>query len=80
MNSDHRRRTPREVRAIQEQLQLLADNPQLRHRLGVRRVTTEAPFADSRRRTDPNDRTRRHVMDVAGCNSDRERNYAAGLL
>jgi hypothetical protein len=80
MTSDHRRRTPSEIRAIQEQLEHLADNPQLRHRLGIRRVTTEAPFAGSRRRTDPNDRTRRHVMDVAARNSDRERNYAAGLL
>lgn len=80
MHSDHRRRTPREIRAIQEQLQLLADNPQLRHRLGVRRVSTQAPFADSRRPTDPNDQTRRHPMDVAGNSGDRDRNYAAGLL
>ncbi len=80
MTSDSPQRTPSEIRAIQEQLQVLADNPQLRHRLGYRRATTEAPYADSRRHTDPDDRTRRHVMDVAGRNSDRERNYAAGLL
>ncbi len=76
-----RRRTPSEIRAIQEQLQLLADDSQLRHRLGYRRASTkDLPVADSRRRTDPDDRTRRHVMDVAGRNSDRERNYTAGLL
>ena len=80
MTSDRRKRTPDEIRAIQEQLQLLADNPQLRHRLGYRRVSTTAPFADSRRPTDADDRNRRHIMDVAGRTSDRERNYAAGLL
>lgn len=80
MTPDHRPRTSTEIRALQEQLQALADNPQLRHRLGYRRVTMETPFADSRRSTDPNDRTQRHVMDVAGRNSDREKNYATGLL
>jgi len=80
MQSDRERRTPREIRAIQEQLQLLADNPQLRHRLGYRRAITALPFSDSRRITDPDDASRRHVMDVAGRTSDREQNYATGLL
>ena len=80
MTLDRRTRTPDEVRAIQEQLQLLADDPQLRRRLGRGRVSTKnLPFADSRRSTDPDDQSRRYVMDVAGRNRDRERNYAAGL-
>ena len=75
-----RRRTPREIRAIQEQLQVLADNPQMRHRLGHGRVTTRAPYADSRRPTDPLDSSRRHVMDCPGRDRDRDANYATGLL
>jgi hypothetical protein len=75
-----RRRTPREVAAIQEQLQLLADNPQLRHRLGYARVSSAAPYADSRRSTDPNDSSRRHIMDNGVRSTDAHRNYAAGLL
>ena len=39
-------RTPQEVRALLDRLQLLADNPQLRHRLGNARVSVELPFAD----------------------------------
>jgi hypothetical protein len=74
------RRTPREVRALLDQLQVLADCPQLRHRLGYGRVSVQPPFADSRRPTDPDDGSRRYVMDNSGRNSDRERNYAAGLL
>jgi hypothetical protein len=80
MTSDTRRRTPSEIRAIQEQLQLLADSPQLRRRLGYGRVTTAAPFADSRRPTDPKDASRRYAADYTNPNSDRNRNYAAGLL
>jgi hypothetical protein len=68
------------ARLIQEELQLLADNPQLRRRLRRGHVSTALPYADSRRPTDPNDTSRRHVMDYAGRNSDRDRNYAAGLL
>jgi hypothetical protein len=73
-------RTAREVRALLDQLQLLADSPQLRHRLGYGRVSVQPPFADSRRPTDPDDGSRRYVMDNSGRDSDRERNYAAGLL
>ena len=77
MTSEPRRRTPQEVRAILDQLQLLADQPQLRHRVGRVRVTTEAPFADSRRPTDP---TGRYRIDNGSRGSDQDRNYAAGLL
>ncbi len=78
--SDSRRRTAQEIRALQEQLQLIADCPQLRHRLGYARVSSQAPFADSRRPTDPGDTTRRYVMDYSGRNGDRDRNHASGLL
>ncbi len=78
--SANRGRTPREVRALLDQLQLLADSPQLRHRLGYARVSTAPPYADSRRPTDPKEGSRRYVMDCGGRDSDRERNYAAGLL
>jgi hypothetical protein len=73
-------RTTREIRALQEQLQLLADRPQLRHRLGYGRVNTTAPYADSRRSTDSNDGSRRYVMDNRSRAGDNDRNYAAGLL
>lgn len=69
-----RSRTQREVRTIQEQLQVLADHPQLRHRLGYGRVSVEAPYADSRR---PNSNGR---MDFMSYCRDQDRNYAAGLL
>lgn len=75
-----RRRSPGEVRAILDQLQLIADNPQLRKRLGYGRVSLTAPYADSRRPTDAGDRTRRFMADYRGRSSDRDRNYAAGLL
>lgn len=74
MTSESRRRTPEEVRAILEQLQLLADRPDLRHRLGYARVTAQAPYADSRRPTN-NGR-----MDNRSYSTDQNRNYAAGLL
>ena len=74
MTSEKRRRTPAEVRAILEQLQQLADQPQLRHRLGYTRVTAQAPYADSRRPTG-NGR-----MDNGSYSNDQNRNYAAGLL
>ena len=77
MTSEPRRRTPAEVRSILDQLQLLADRPQLRHRLGLARVSTRAPFADSRR---PNDAARGYRFDNRSRRSDQERNYAAGLL
>ena len=81
MTSDNRKRTPGEVTAILEQLQLLADNPQLRHRLGYRRASvTDLPFADSRRRTDPNDQSRRHIADIASNARDADANYGSGLL
>jgi hypothetical protein len=77
MTSEPRRRTPQEVRSILEQLQLLADRPQLRHRLGYRRVTTDAPYADSRRSTDPRGG---YGIDYTSPKRDQVRNYAAGLL
>lgn len=77
MTSETRRRTPREVRAILEQLQLLADRPQLRHRLGYGKVRTEAPYADSRRPTDPRGGYR---IDYRSRSCDQENNYATGLL
>lgn len=75
MTSGHRR-TSREVRAILDQLQLLADRPQLRHRLGYGRVSAKAPYADSRRPTDP----REYGIDYSSPSRDKQRNYAAGLL
>lgn len=74
MTSETRRRTPEEVRAIFDQLQQLADCPQLRHRLGYARVTAQAPYADSRR---PNGNGR---MDNMSYRRDQDRNYAGGLL
>ncbi len=73
-------RTDREVRALLDQLQQLADSPQLRHRLGYARVSVSPPFADSRRPTDPADGTRLWVMDYRTPAMDAHRNYAAGLL
>ena len=70
-------RTPREIRAIQDQLQLLADRPQLRHRLGYARVSVAAPYLDSRRSTDPRAGNR---ADCRTYRRDQEANYAAGLL
>jgi hypothetical protein len=67
-------RTPREVRAIQEQLQLLADRPQLRNRLGYGRAAAITPYADSRRPTADG------RMDYRSYSADQDRNYAAGLL
>jgi hypothetical protein len=75
-----RRRTEGDIRTAQEQLQLLADSPQLRHRLGYGRVSVELPFADSRRATDPTDGSYRSVMDYSSPARDADRNYAAGLL
>ena len=80
MTSGNRTRTPREIAAIQEQLQLLADNPQLRDRLGHGRVSTRAPYADSCRPNDPHDPSQRYVGDYSNPNRDRQRNYATGLL
>lgn len=77
MTSEPRHRTPSEVRAIQAQLQLLADHPQLRHRSGHGQVTAAAPFADSRRPTDPSSAWR---IDNRPRSPDADRNYAAGLL
>jgi hypothetical protein len=77
MTSQPRHRTPGEVHAIMEQLQLLADRPQLRHQLGYARVSANAPYADSRRRTDPR---RGWGMDYTSPKCDQNRNYAAGLL
>lgn len=77
MTSEQQRRTPGEVRAILEQLQLLADCPQLRHRLGLVRVTAKAPYADSRRPTDPRGG---YQIDYSSPRCDKQRNYAAGLL
>jgi hypothetical protein len=77
MTSQARRRTSSEVRAILEQLQLLADRPQLRHRLGYGRVTTKAPYADSRRPTDPRQGWR---IDNRSRKGDQDSNYAVGLL
>jgi hypothetical protein len=77
MTSEPRRRTPHEVRAILDQLQLLADQRQLRRRLGSVRVTTEAPSADSRRPTDP---TGGYRIDNGSRGGDQDRNYATGLL
>ena len=74
MTSESRRRTPGEVRAVLDQLQVLADRPQVRHRLGYARVTAQAPYADSRRPTE-NGR-----MDFMSYYRDQDRNYAAGLL
>jgi hypothetical protein len=76
----YRGRTAGEIRALLEQLQLIADSPQLRHRLGYSRVSSDAPYADSRRPTDPNDGSRLYVMDYQFPASDAQRNYAAGLL
>lgn len=70
-----RHRTPHEVCAIMEQLQLLADSPQVRHRLGYARISAQAPYADSRRPNDGNGR-----MDFTSYYRDMDRNYAAGLL
>lgn len=75
-----RGRTAREIASLQEQLQVLADSPQLRHRLGYSRVSVALPFADSRRPTDPTDGSRQWVMDYAFSARDADRNYAAGLL
>ena len=75
-----RPRTPDEVRAILDELQLVADNPQLRRRLGYGRVAVTAPYADSRRPTDASDRSRRSMADYRDPSRDRDRNYAAGLL
>lgn len=76
----NRGRTPRDVRALLAQLQVVADNPQIRHRLGYARVSSEAPYADSRRPTEPDDGSRRYVMDYRNPARDAQRNYAAGLL
>ena len=67
MTSD-RRRTPRNGRDILDQLQDLADRPQLRHRLGF------VSYADSRRPT------QNGLMDYRTYHRDQDRNYAAGLL
>ena len=67
-------RSESEVRAILDQLQLIADDPQLRHRLGRGRVMTRAPFADSRR---PNGDG---LMDYGVYPRDQQHNYATGLL
>jgi hypothetical protein len=64
----------REIQACLDELQVLADNPQLRHRRGYVRVSAALPFADSRRPTDPNDTTRRWVMDNGFSARDAERN------
>lgn len=77
--SDHHHPTPREIRAIQEELQLLADNPKLRRRHGDR-VRVASPFADSRRPTDAGDRSQRFISDCRVYAGDQSRNYAAGLL
>jgi hypothetical protein len=74
------RRTGSEVRVLLDRLQMLADNPQLRHRLGYARVSVEMPFSDSRRPTDPRDGSRLWVMDYGFSARDADRNYAAGLL
>ncbi len=68
------RRTPQEIRLIQEHLQLIADRPQLRRRLGYGRVAITAPYADSRRPTAGG------RMDNRSYYNDQDRNYAAGLL
>ena len=81
MTSERPHRTSGGIAAILEQLQLLADSPQLRHRLGYSRLsTTDLPYADSRRPTDPNDRTQRHIADIASYTRDADANYAVGLL
>jgi hypothetical protein len=67
----------REIRIIQADLQLLADRPQLRRKRGYGRVSAEAPYADSRRPTDPRGGYRIDNRPRAG---DADRNYAAGLL
>ena len=66
--------TRTEIRALQEQLQLLADRPQLRRRLGYGLVAITAPYADSRRPTADG------RMDNRSYRADQDRNYAAGLL
>lgn len=80
MTSPPRRRTPAEIRAVLDQLQLIADRPQLRHRLGLGSVNTKAPYADSRRPTDPRQGWARGVMDYSNPKCDQSSNYAAGLL
>jgi hypothetical protein len=68
------------IQAQLDELQRLADRPQLRHRLGLGRVSAAMPFADSRQPTDPADGTRLWVMDYSFSAHDAEKNYAAGLL
>jgi hypothetical protein len=80
VTSDTRRRIPGEIRSTLDQLQLLADSPQLRHRLGYVPVSVTPPYADSRRPTDPDDGSRLWVMDYTSPPTDAQRNYAAGLL
>jgi hypothetical protein len=70
----------RRIRATLDELQRLADDPQLRHRRGYSRVSVELPFSDSRRPTDPQDGSRLWVMDYRSRGCDNDRNYAAGLL
>lgn len=77
--SRHPRRIPQEIRAIQKELQLLADNPQMRRRRG-HLISYEAPYSDSRRSTDTENRSRRSVTDCGTYAADQSRNYAAGLL
>lgn len=69
--------TARAIRVTLHRLQLLADRPRLRHRLGYGRVTTKAPFADSRRPTDPRTGNR---PDCRSYRRDQDANYAAGML
>jgi hypothetical protein len=81
MASNSPRRTRGEIAAILEQLQLLADDPQLRHRLGYGRLSAaDLPFADSRRPIDPRDGYRWRLADIAAHNRDADENYGRGLL
>jgi hypothetical protein len=76
-----RARTPQEVALIQEQLQLLADNPGLIHRTKGHRELDglKSLPRDSRRPTDARS-VHRYVSDNRTYRRDQSDNYAAGLL
>jgi hypothetical protein len=81
MSNDRHPRTPQEVALIQAQLQLLADNPGLIHRMaGHRELDGLKSLArDSRRPTDARS-INRYVADNRSYRRDQSDNYAAGLL
>jgi hypothetical protein len=81
MEPAQRHRTPREIAAILERLQYLADHPGLVERMNGRRAFDGLRHypQDTRRPSDASSH-RRYIADYSSPTGDQDANYGNGLL